>query len=143
MLDIPKIIKEALFFEDSVSISKNLIPSERLLGSDMFVRVYPEKAIVYYLNSSDQIEIPKEYLNLFQTLNTREGERIKTFYKTNLHNFVYLGIELPGIFLYQRDSRGIRNIICQMVLLGTSEIRNIIPELKPWTLSNINSSIEI
>ena len=140
---IQKIIKEALFFEGPDTISKNLTPTERFLGSDMFSRVFQEKVIIYYLNSSDQIEISKDYLNLFQILNTREGDRLREGFESDLHSFIRLGIELPGIILYQKDSRGIRNIISQMVLLGTTKIREILPDLKPWTLSNINNSIEI
>ena len=144
MLDVVGIIKEALFFEGEGSLKKILAPGETFLGSDMFSRVFPDKAIVYYLNSSDQIEIPGEYLNLFQTLNTRDGDRLRgNVSGEDLEVFVSLGVELPGILLHKTDPRGMRNIICRMVLLGTSEIRKIVPSLRPWTLSNINNTIEV
>lgn len=143
MLDVQKIIEESLFFEGPESLNKKLTPGERLLGSDMFVRVSSDMATIHYLSSSDQIEIPGSYLNLFQLLNVREGDRIHEVYESDLHEFIYYGIELPKILLYRGDSRGIRNIICKMVLLGTSKLRGILPNLKPWVLKNINSTIEV
>lgn len=142
MLDVKKCLEEAMFFEGG--IEKQLTPSERYLGSDMYVRVYPSKAIIYYINSSDQIEIPGPYLNLFQILQVRDGDRLREeIFGDDLGVFVSLGIELPGILLYQTNPKGIRSIICRMVLSGTSKIREIIPSLQPWTLSNINNTIEI
>lgn len=144
MLDVVKCIKDELFFEGEKSLEKQLKPLETYLGSDMFSRTYPDKAIIYYLNSSDQIEIPKEYLNLFQILNTRVGDRLRDGVpEGDLKAFISLGIELPGMILHKTDPRGIRNIVCQMVLLGTSKIREVLPSLKPWILSNINNKIEI
>lgn len=145
MLDVKKCIKDELFFSGGEeSLSKSLTPGETFLGSDMFSRVYPRKVIIFYLNSSDQVEIPGKYINLFQILNTRVGDRFRgNVPGSDLESFISLGIELPGMLLHKTDPRGIRNIICKMVILGTSGIRDILPSLEPWILSNINSTVEI
>lgn len=143
MLDVTDCIKTSLFFEGPEALYKPLFPGETYLGSDLFCRVFKDKVIIYYMESSDQIEIPRSYLNLFQILNTRDGERLRGIRNGGLQEFISLGIELPGILLFKTDPRGIRNIICKMVLIGTLKIREVIDSLTPWKLSNINNTIEI
>lgn len=141
MLDVEKIIKDTLFFDEGC-LEKQLKPGESYLGSDMFVRVFPDKVMLYYLESSDQIEIPSSYINLFQSLQTREGYRLKNL-QGDLQEFISLGINLPGIFLHKTDSRGIRHIISKMIILGTKKLRKIVPKLEPWILNNVRDKIEI
>lgn len=143
MLDVEKYIKEYLYFEGKDFLEKPLTIGDRYLGSGMCSKISEKEITIYYLESSDQITIPSSYINLFQGLNTRDGDRLRGKLEGGLPEFISIGIELPGILLHKRDPRGIRSMIGRMVVLGTSEIRRIIPELKPWTLSNVRSTIEI
>lgn len=139
-----KCIKDTLFFEGPESLKKPLTPKDIYLGSDISARIFPERVVIYYLNSSDEIYIPKEYLNLFQLLNTREGDHIRSSEDWgDLWMFLSLGMYLPGMILHGTDPKGMRSIISRLVLLGTSWLREVLPDLPPWTLRNVNNTIEI
>ena len=142
MLDVVECLKDTLFFFED-ELEKSLPIKEIYLGSDMFSRSSKDKVTVYYLESSNQIEIPGSYLNLFLELNRKEGDQLRGLEGGGLQEFISLGINLPGMLLYRTDARGIRSILGKMVTIGTSEIRKIVSKLKPWIISNINNTLEI
>lgn len=143
MLDVSEILRDTLFFEGPGLLSKPLSPKDTYLGGGLHARVTRDEVIVFYLDSSDQITIPGEYINLFRALQTRDGDRLRRLREEGVSEFISLGIELPDIFLYSRDSRGVRQILGRMVTIGTTEIRKILTTLRPWTLSNINNTLDV
>ena len=144
MFDPKKCITEAMFFEEP-DLSKSLKQGDRLLSFGLFCRTTKRDATIYYLDSSNEIKIPGEYLNLFQVLKRRDGEILRKFISSKgLLGFLGLGVELPGMLLSGVDSRGIRDILGKMISLGTFKIREILPGLlRPWELRNTENRIEI
>lgn len=136
-------LKEAVYFETE-ELSRDLKEKDTMLSSSMFSRSTKRDIIIYYLTSSDQIKIPKQYINLFRVLYRRDGNRLKYTVSDSsaLEKFISLGINLPPILLENCDSRGIREILSKMILLGTKDLRKIM-NWEPWILSNINNTLEI
>lgn len=143
MFDPEKCISEALFFEEP-NLGRPLTPGDRMLSSGLFCRISKERAAIYYLTSSDELIIPREYLNLFSVLGRRDGGILRGLKSSSgLSGYLALGIELPGMLLSGADSRGISEILGKMVVIGTSLVRKIIPELETWEIRNTENRIEI
>ena len=146
-MSITKHFEETFYlgFED-LNLNRELKPRDILFSELIFLRITKDKLIFHYLNSSDQILIPRVYLNLFTGMDRLLGDELKEP-KTNLEKFLFLGSRLSRM-IYGGDKTNIEMLLSDMVKIGSKDLRKLLKEkfnyqIEPWTLRNITNTIEI
>ena len=158
MKDFEKIFREFLILnENRIEIKKNPF-KDVYIGENHLLRCYEYKYTIHYLKSSDSIQIPSPYIDIFTNFNTEYSGQIsellndnnpheKRFNKT-LRYLLKLSRDLQSnILFYKTDS--IIDSIEKIVDLGMLiEVRNTVKELTglkldPWKIENLNQCVSI
>lgn len=134
-----------LSFED-LDLDRSLKPADLLPSDRIFIRVSPENVTLHYLQSSDQVIVPKEMLNLFKGVDRLLGEYLKDP-KTGMEMFLFLGSRFFRM-LYGGSPENIESLISRMIKVGSKDLRRHLRTeydytLGPITLRNIKNTIEI
>ena len=146
-MSITKQFEETFYlgFED-LGLSKKLSCADILFSDNILARLESDRVTFHCLTSSDQIVIPGVYINLFLGIDRLMGDKLKSP-KTGLEELLFIGSRLVRM-IYGGDKTGVHSLLSRAISIGTVDLRRLLKSkfdyhIDPWTIRNINNSIEI
>lgn len=147
MSSVTKLFEETFYlgFED-LWLNKKLWEEDKLMSNNIFLRVDPDKVTFHYLYSSDQIIIPRVYINLFLGIDRLIGDRLSNA-ETRMEKFLLTGTKVTKI-IYGGYGSLLETSLKLIVKLGSKDLRNLLKDkfrytLEPIIFRNSQNTIEI
>lgn len=147
MSSVTKLFEETFYlgFED-LELNKKLWEEDKLMSNNIFLRVDPDKVTFHYLYSSNQIIIPKVYINLFLGIDRLMGDRLYNS-ETRMERFLFAGTRVTQM-MYGGDGSLLETSLELIVKLGSKDLRTLLKDkfrytLEPIIFRNSQNTIEI
>jgi hypothetical protein len=124
---------------------------DRYLDHRSLIREYGNKVILYFMDSGQTLDIPRDYIQLMRSLDVGSGER--------LHYSEVLGSNRLDLFISGLAkavklldtttglSEDLKEVLLGLARLGTVEFRNFLAKhgilLKPWFYEEPGKTLEL
>lgn len=147
MSSVTKLFEETFYlgFED-LGLNKKLWEEDKLMYNNIFLRIDPDKITFHYLYSSDQIIIPKAYINLFLGIDRLIGDRLYDA-ETRMEKFLFTGTRVTQM-IYGGDGSLLKTSLGLLIKLGSKDLRNLLKNkfgyiIEPIIFRNSQNTVEI